>query len=66
MHDVKHETNACQKLEFIQRFEWSHPIVLSEYLLYYNIFPSAQMGQNMAHHPRIHTFKISCVDGNIL
>jgi len=25
------------------KFEWSHPVVLSEYLLYYNIFPSTQL-----------------------
>jgi len=25
------------------QFEWSHPAVLSEYLLYYNMFPSTQL-----------------------
>ena len=28
---------------YVTQFEWSHPVVLSEYLLYYNMFPSTQL-----------------------
>jgi len=62
------------------KFEWSHPVVLSEYLLYYNMFPSTQLtfkyninatcfDDDCHKSKRVSLMlylNVSCVDGNML
>jgi len=51
-HYVNINVDGSVKLKILQ-FEWSHPVVLSEYLLCYNMFPSTQV-----------TFKVSDTSAN--